>query len=88
MTTLKRQFVICCDTLGQDSGISQAHRDWLVHMVTLFQDSWTLNEKHFLQKDIDRQTHYLKEVDNVQEQLDAFKNEEDQAAEEKMTGVD
>lgn len=77
VATLQRQFVVCCDTLGHDTGISTQHRDWLVHMVTLFQDSWTRNEKLFLQKDIDRQTAYLKEVDNVQEQIEAFRNEEE-----------
>lgn len=51
--TNKREFVVCCDTMGQDREISLEDRKWTDAVVTLFRSSWEKNETTILSTDVD-----------------------------------
>lgn len=41
MQTVKKEYVVCCDNMGQDRGIDDKQKAWLANMVQLFSDSWS-----------------------------------------------
>lgn len=89
MQTVRREFVVCCDMMGQDQGICEDRREWLARLVKLFADSWAANEEANLKKDINLQADYLKGLEGgVADAVDLFRQEEEQAAEEKANGFD
>lgn len=54
LVTIKKEYVVCGDTLGQDCEISEADRKFLEDYVKLFAQSWEQKEAELLRKDVDR----------------------------------
>jgi len=76
----RKEFVLCADTLGEDRGISEAHRKYLEESANFFVKCWEQSEKNQLSNDIDRQLEYTRNF-NKEEFLKNFndKLEEDVA---------
>jgi hypothetical protein len=56
---VKRDFVLCVDTLGQDREISEEDRAYVYEYTQLVARSWEDREKLALSDDIDRQIKYI-----------------------------
>lgn len=71
---MKKEFVVCCDNMGQDRGIEESQRTWLARVVRLFAESWSGNEEANLKKDINLQEKYLKSLEGgVAESVELFR---------------
>lgn len=52
--SMKKEYVLCADTLGQECEISEETRQYLEEYAKLYSKSWEEMEKGLLLKDIDR----------------------------------
>ena len=88
--TVKKEYVVSLDTLGQDREISKADQDFLNDFVKLFAVSWENTEREELSKDIDLQLEYLEGLNQgiPKEMAENFNGEEDKYAEEKRAELE
>lgn len=79
----RKEFVLCADTLGEDRGISEAHRKYLEESANFFVKCWEQSEKNQLSNDIDRQLEYIKNL-NKEEFLKNFNDKFEDDVNEKI----
>ena len=60
--TVKKEYVVCVDTLGQDREITEEERKYVEDLVKLFAQSWEEKEAKLLSQDIDRQLEITKDL--------------------------
>ena len=86
---MKREYVVCADTLGQDREINPADRKYIEDFVRLYASAWEAKEKQLLSEDIDRQLRYIESLPmEWKEQVQNFLDLEEKAAEEKAPSFD
>lgn len=89
ISSVKKEYVVCADTLGQDCEINEESRKFLEDYVKLFAQSWEQKEADLLKKDIDRQIAYQHSLPaNYKDLVDNYNDQEDKAAEEKAPGFE
>ena len=83
--TIRKEFVVNCDTMGQDREINQNDQNFLNDFVKLFAKSWEDTEHEELSKDIDFQLEYLESLGQTpaKEIAENFNAEEEKYAEER-----
>lgn len=83
--TVKKEYVVNLDTLGQDREINITDQEFLNEFVKLFSNSWENTEKEELSKDIDLQISYLESLGQTapKEIAENYNNEEEKYAEDR-----
>lgn len=81
---MKKEYVVCMDTMGQDEEISGEKRNEIELFVDYFRRGWETTEKDLLSRDIQTQVDYLNSV-NAEEQISRFLDAEEAAASSKDT---
>lgn len=83
--SIRMQYVVCADTLGQDREIAEEEQDYLQRMVAMVGRKWEESERESLRRDVEEQVQYLEAISNNYEQiLDNFANEEENYIMEKQ----
>ena len=88
--TIKKEYVVGLDTLGQDKEIDLKDQELLNGFVKLFAKSWENTEKEQLSSDINLQLMYLEGLGQnpAKEIAENFNNEEEKYAEERRNELD
>jgi hypothetical protein len=60
LVPLKRSYVICADTLGQDQEFSASTIEFVTGLAEHFRANWERKELELLQSDVLNQVEYLK----------------------------
>lgn len=88
--TVKKEYVVSMDTLGQDRELNLLDQEFLNSFVKLFSGAWENTEKEELSKDIDLQLEYLEGLGAVpaRELAENMNNEEEKYAEDRRGELD